>query len=68
MTSDVWAFCRDRLTTFGMARLADDYEHRAEVMPDRPGGPGAMSRQDYAAGWIAHAQRCGAAVYLRDAS
>ncbi len=66
-TTDPWLFCRARLTDFGMARLAEDYENRDQILPERTGGSSHAGREDFAMGWIAHAQRCGGSVYLRAA-
>jgi hypothetical protein len=63
-TTDPWAFCRLDLTDFGMNRLIDDHENRAQIMPGRTGGPGAIGREDFATVWIAHAVHSGVDVYL----
>jgi hypothetical protein len=54
---DYWAACRGDLTADGMDRLIEDYDNKAFVLPDRTGGPGRISREDFAAGWIAHLLR-----------
>lgn len=64
-TVDPWAFAVPRLTPFGLARLREDYANRDRILPERTGGARAIGREDFAAGWIAHAQRCGANTYLK---
>jgi hypothetical protein len=48
-----WAFAVPWLTPFGIQRLHDDYENRDTFAPDRTGGASAISRPDFAAGWVA---------------
>jgi hypothetical protein len=53
-----WAFVGAWLTPAGLAQLNDDYEHRDRYAPSRAGGAVAISRPDFAAGWIAAMVRC----------
>jgi hypothetical protein len=65
VSQDSWAFVRDRLTDLGLARLQEDYDKRAEMMPERSGEASRIGREDFACGWMSLAQRLGGKVYLR---
>lgn len=51
--AEEWSFAAEWLEPVAIARLQDDYEHRELYAPDRRGGAGAISRPDFAAGWMA---------------
>lgn len=50
---EVWSFVAEWLEPVAIARLQDDYEHRELYARDRRGGSTAISRPDFAAGWMA---------------